>query len=102
MLGYSMSVPTIGFGNDFPQPAVMERQIMTNSTSDTLTAAETARRLNKLGFNWLDVEFVLEFAPHQKDAGHMRYPMDTLQQFVNRAFWLNETPIDFSPAPTAA
>jgi len=74
---------------------------MTIPTPNTLTAAEAARRLNKLGFNWLDVEFVLEFAPHQKAAGHMRYPVDKLQQFVNRAFWLNEDPIDFN-LPAAA
>ena len=57
--------------------------------------------LNRLGFNWLDVEFVLEFAPHQKADGHMHYPIDTLQHFVNRAFWLNETPINFD-LPAAA
>jgi hypothetical protein len=74
---------------------------MTIPTSDTLTAAETAQRLNKLGFNWLDVEFVLEFAPHHLEGRHMRYPVDKLQQFVNRAFWLNEAPINFD-IPAAA
>jgi hypothetical protein len=70
----------------------MERPIV---TIPTLTAAEAARRLNKLGFNWLDVEFVLELAPHHKAAGHMRYPVDKLQHFVNRAFWLKNEPISF-------
>lgn len=74
---------------------------MTNTTEKTLTAAEAARKLNRLGFNWLDVEFILEFAPHVLEDGHMRYPTTALQQFVKRAFWLNEIPIDFA-LPTAA
>lgn len=74
---------------------------MTTTVQKTLTAAEAARKLNRLGFNWLDVEFILEFAPHYLAEGHMRYPTDDLQHFVKRAFWLNEIPIDFTPAAAA-
>ncbi len=74
---------------------------MTTTPEKTLTAAEAARKLNRLGNNWLDVEFVLEFAPHHLEGGHMRYPTTELQRFVKRAFWLNEIPIDFA-LPTAA
>ncbi len=74
---------------------------MTNTPSKTITAAEAARKLNKLGFNWLDVEFVLEFAPHHLSDGQMHYPTDRLQHFVKRAFWLNEIPINFEQAVAA-
>lgn len=74
---------------------------MTDTPDKTFTAAEAARKLNRLGFNWLDVEFILEFAPHHLESGHMRYPTTELQRFVKRAFWLNEIPIDFEQ-PLAA
>lgn len=69
--------------------------------TETLTAAQTARLLSRMGFNWLDVEFVLELAPSQKLDGHMRYHPEQLQRFINRAFWLNEQPVDFD-LPIAA
>ncbi len=74
---------------------------MTDTPEKTITAAQAARKLNRLGFNWLDVEFILEFAPHHLESGHMRYPTKELQRFVQRAFWLNEIPIDFA-RPAAA
>ncbi|MEQ9144948.1 MAG: hypothetical protein RLO08_11385 [Parvibaculaceae bacterium] len=69
---------------------------MTHAPVHTLTAAETARLLHRMGFNWLDVEFVLEFAPHSLHEGHMRYRSADLQRFVSRAFWLSEHPFDAS------
>ncbi|MEQ9519778.1 MAG: hypothetical protein RLN89_10100 [Parvibaculum sp.] len=58
----------------------------------TFTAAETAQMLKALGFNWLDIEFVLELAPHEPQAGHMHYRREVLERFVGRAIWLPETP----------
>jgi hypothetical protein len=74
----------------------------THHTSGTLTAAQTARLLHKLGFNWLDVEFVLDLAPSEKRDGHSRYRTEQLQKFVNRAFWMNEQPVEFTPLKSSA
>lgn len=57
-----------------------------------LTAVETTAMLQKLGFNWLDIEFVLELAPRRSFAGQIRYPRDQLQRFIDRAYWLSEAP----------
>ncbi len=70
------------------------------------TAAETARLLRTMGFNWLDIEFVLELAPHEPRNGHMYYKHEVLERFVGRAFWLTETPLPephtAPPLPAAA
>lgn len=63
------------------------------SLSHTLTAAEAARLLHAMGFNWLDVECVLELAPFQRIAGQARYRINDLERFVARAFWLNVGPL---------
>ncbi len=68
---------------------------------ETLTAAETARLLKALGFNWLDIECVLVLAPHRKSAGHTRYARTVLERFIVRAIWLSETPLRES-LPAAA
>lgn len=62
--------------------------------TDTLTAAETARLLKSLGFNWLDIECVLELAPHRKAAGHAHYERKVLERFIGRAIWLPEAPLN--------
>lgn len=64
-----------------------------NPLANTLTAAEAARLLHAMGFNWLDIECVLDLAPFQRIAGQARYKIDTLERFVARAFWLNVGPL---------
>jgi|GEM_PF-7086303 len=71
-------------------------QYVSDPHNGTLTAAQLARLLNKMGFNWLDVEFVLELAPSQKQGKHTFYRPEQVQQFINRAFWLDEQPVDFT------
>ena len=66
-----------------------------------LTTTQTTKMLQNLGFNWLDVEFVLELAPHHISSGQARYPLYPLQRFINRAYWLAEEPRD-EALPTAA
>ena len=57
--------------------------------------------IKNLGFNWLDIEFVLELAPHQPKGGHMHYEQAVLERFVGRAIWLPETPFKKAHAATA-
>jgi len=66
-----------------------------------LTAVEVTTMLQNLGFNWLDVEFVLELSPHHTSSGQTHYPLYHLQRFINRAYWLAEEPLD-EALPTAA
>ena len=66
--------------------------------TDMLTAAQVARHLYKLGFNWLDIEFILDLAPGERLNGHTHYCPARIQKFVGRAFWMNEQPIDFRGA----
>jgi len=71
-------------------------QFVSHPSTDTLTAAQLARLLHQIGFNWLDIEFVLELAPSEKLGRHSIYRPEQVQRFVNRAFWLNEQPVDFT------
>ena len=59
-----------------------------------LTPIEATTMLQNLGFNWLDIEFVLELAPHHSSSGQAHYPLHHLQRFINRAYWLAEEPLD--------
>jgi len=70
-----------------------------------LTAVEVTTMLQNLGFNWLDVEFMLELAPQHSASGQVRYPLYHLQRFINRASWLAEEPLEEprdEALPTAA
>jgi len=71
-------------------------QFVSCTPNAPLTAAQVARLLHKIGFNWLDVELVLELAPSEKQGRHTFYRPKQVQRFIDRAFWLNEHPVNFT------